>query len=180
MTTLIPGHPNIKELGFVNPTFFITVSEQNGIAGHSNHATVGRTNGSKEFITYVSFQVPTINHFPGATADSKAILVPLPKAVEPSGSKKVQIFSLQAGVTLPATSTFNTRPGIDQNLSDVIYGGPTGVKPVTMDIFVNVPANFGGKQEFEVRSTGDNSHITFEIPLGAAPHGMALVIANIS
>src|SRR5271167_4558221 len=148
---LIPGNPNIQQLVFVNPFFFITVemSQPNTPFHPKEQAAVGKTNGSAELISYVSFHVPAINGFPGATANTKCFLVPLPNSITESGSKTVQIFSLQPGLILPTTLTFNDRPEPDQQLSTVTFGGPTGLEPVAMENFVEVAPNFSRKQQFE-------------------------------
>src|SRR5438477_11755183 len=88
---IIPGHPNIKELGFVHAAFFITVEEaQPNTPFHPNeHASIGKTNGSAERITYVSFNVGQMSAYPGATMNSKCFLVPLPTTVDSAGSKPV-------------------------------------------------------------------------------------------
>ena len=183
MTRLIPGNPNIHELGFVNPFFFITVEESKGNTPFhpSEQATVGRTNGTAERITYVSFNVPPIGNFPGATADTKCFLLPLPDTIDKSGSKSLQIFSLASGFTLPTSLTFNTRPGPDQQLSTVTYGDSNGITPITMENPVKAACHFGGKQEFLVRCTGDNALFTFTTnPINTQPNGMVLVIGNVS
>jgi hypothetical protein len=179
--SIIPGHPNIKELGFVNPSFFITVKQAQGNTEfHPDHqGSVGRTNGNAELICYVSFNVPDISDFPDADDNTKAFLVPLPNSV--SGSKTVQIFDLQPGFILPTALTFNTRPNPDQNLASVTFGGPTGVQPIEMDTFGGINAKFGEKQEFQVRATGDNASVHFSVnPVDTSPNGMALVIGNVS
>lgn len=180
---LIPGHPNIQELGFVNPFIFITVEESKGdIPVHPNEqASVGRTNGSNELITYVLFNVPPISNFPGATADTKCFLVPLPASIDQSGSKSVEVFSLEPGYTLPTTLTFNTRPNPNLQLSTITFGGTTGLVPVEMDIGGQTPCNFGQKQVFQIRCTGDNALLTFNVnPVDTYPNGMALVVGNVS
>ena len=183
MSPIIPGHPNIQELGYVNPDFFITVRENqpNTIFGTNHVAEIGRTNGSAERITYVSFNVPPKSNFPQANANTKAFLVPLPATVDPAGSKVIETFSLQAGFTLPPTLTFNTRPEPDQNLSSITYGGGNGITPIEMDNFVEVAPNFAGRQAFEIRATGDNAEMTFSTsPVNTSPNGMVLVIGNMS
>ena len=180
---LIPGHPNIKQLGFVNPYFFVTVyqSEPDTIFGTNHVADIGRTDGSAERITYVTFNVPPMSEFPGANAETKAFLVPLPDTVDPNGSKVIETFDLQPGFQLPASFTFDTRPEPNNNLASITYGGASGVTPIEMDIFVEDVPNYGGTQAFEVRATGDNANITFSTnPVNTHPNGMVLVIANVS
>jgi hypothetical protein len=181
--SIIPGHPNLAQLGFVNPFIFITVeqSQPETVFHPSRDATVGRTNGSAELITYVTFNVPDIRIFPGANANTKGFVIPLPTSVNQSGSKTVEIFDLQPGVTLPTSMTFDDRLEPNNNLSTVTFGGPNGLTPVEMDSFVQATPNFGGTQSFEIRATGDNAAITFSVnPVDIQPNGVVFVIANVS
>jgi hypothetical protein len=181
-TPIIPGHPNIQELGYVSPEFFITVEESQPttIVNPNEEAQVSKTNGAAEFITYVTFNVPTINSFAGATADTKCFLVPLPDTVDANGSKAIEIFDLLPNATLTTAMTFNDRPNPNNQLNLVTFGGATGVDPVSMENFVQKTPNFGGVQQFQLRSSGDNDLITFTLsPVDPRPKGMALVIGNI-
>lgn len=181
--SIIPGHPNIQELGFVNPFIFITVEESSPeTAFHpSRDATVGLTNGAAGLITYVTFNVPDISKFPGANTNTKCFLVPLPSSISQSGSKTVEIFDLPPGVTLPISMTYDNRLEPNQNISTVTFGGPNDLTPVEMDNFVEVAPNFGSTQAFQVRATGDNAFISFSVnPVDIQPNGMVLVIGNVS
>ena len=181
--SIIPGHPNIKQLGFVNPFIFITVEQANPETEYhpSRDATVARTNGAAEFITYVTFNVPDIGNFPGANANTKGFVVPLPGSVDQSGSKTVEIFDLQPGVTLPTSMTFDNRLEPNENLNNVTFGGPNDVTPIEMDSFVEATPNFGGVQAFQVRATGDTALFSFTVnPVDTLPNGIVFVIANVS
>jgi hypothetical protein len=177
---LIPGHPEITELGFANPFIFITVSASTPEtpAHPSEQATISKTNGSAESILYVTFNIPDISFFPGATANSKAYLVPLPTSV--GGDNTVEVFSLLPGVnTLPTSITYDGRPSPNLQLSSVTFGGAGGVTPVVYTSFDAVTPNLGGPQSFMVRCTGDNADISFSVsPVDTSPNGMALVIGN--
>jgi hypothetical protein len=179
---VIPGNSNIQELGFVNPAFFITVEQaQPNTPFHPNeHASVSKTDGSAEFITYVSFNVGEMSAYPGATANSKCFVVPLPTTVDQAGSKTVEIFTLIPGETLTTSMTFNDRLNPNNQLSSVTFGGASGVEVISMQNFDPPTPNFGGIQQFQVRCTGDNALITFDVsPVDVFPNGMALVIANV-
>jgi hypothetical protein len=181
--SIIPGHPNITQLGFVNPFLFITVEEsQPETAFHpSEEATVGRTDGAAELITYVSFNVPEISNFPGANANTKGFVIPLPSSVNQSGSKTVEIFDLQPGTTLSTSMTFDDRLEPNNNLSTVTFGGSNDLTPVAMDSFVESTPNFSGRQAFQVRATGDNASLAFSVnPVDVQPNGIVFVIANVS
>jgi len=181
--SIIPGHPNIKQLGFVNPFIFLTVEQSNPETAYhpSRDAKVARTNGAAEFITYVTFNVPDIANFPGADANTKGFVVPLPSSVNTAGSKTVEIFDLQPGVTLPTSMTFDDRLEPNQNLSNVTFGGTNDITPVEMDIFVEVTPNFGGTQAFQVRATGDTALFSFTVnPVDTLPNGIVLVIGNVN
>ena len=179
---IIPGNPNIQELGYVSPEFFITVeqSQPNTIFNPNEHGQVSKTDGSIEFITYVSFNIPSIASFAGATANSKCFLVPLPDTVDANGSKTIEIFDLLPGETLPTSMTFNGRLNPNNELSSVTFGGAMGLDPMSMENFVETTPNFGGLQQFQVRCQGDDGLITFTLsPVDPHPKGMALVIGNI-
>jgi len=181
--SIIPGNPNIKQLGFVNPFIFITVngSQPEAVSHPSRDASVGITNGAAELITYVTFNVPDISNFPGANANTKGFVIPLPSSIDQSGSKTVEIFDLQPGVTLPTSMTFDDRLEPNNNLSTVTFGGPNDLTPVEMDSFVEAIPDFGGTQTFQVRATGDSASITFSVnPVDILPNGIVFVIANVS
>ena len=183
MAPLIPGKPNIQELGYVSADFFITVKQAQPDTPFNPNASasVGITKGSAELITYVSFNVDKMSAYPGATANSKCFLVPLPTTVDPAGSKTVNVFSLIKGQTLATSMTFNGRLSSDNQLSTITFGGANGTQVISMQNFVSSTPNFGSTQQFQVRCTGDNALITFDVsPPGTFPKGMALVIANVS
>jgi hypothetical protein len=181
--SIIPGHPNITQLGFVNPFLFITVEESQPETAFlpSREATVGRTDGAAELITYVTFNVPDIGNFPGANANTKGFVIPLPSSVNQSGSKIVEVFDLQPGMPLSTSMTFDDRLEPNNNLSTVTFGGPNDLTPVEMDTFVETSPNFGGTQAFQVRATGDNASLAFSVnPADIQPNGIVFVIANVS
>lgn len=162
---LIPGNPNIQELGFVHAAIFITVeqAQPNTIFHPNEHASVGITNGSAELITYVSFNVGEMSAYPGATTNSKCFLVPLPTTVDPTGSKTVEVFTLLPGQTFATSMTYTDRPSPNNQLSSITFGGENGTQVVSMQNFDPPTPNFGGIQQFQVRCTGDNALITFDV-----------------
>jgi len=177
--SIIPGNPNIQELGYVSPEFFITLEESqpNTNFNLNEQRQVSKTNGAIEFITYASFNVPSIASFAGATTNSKCFLVPLPDTIDAHGSKTIEIFDLLPGETLPTSMTFNDRLNPDNELSSVTFGGAMSLRPMSMENFVAATPNFGGLQQFQVRCQGDDARITFTLSL-ADPHPN-LVIGNI-
>ena len=179
---IIPGNPNIQELGFVSPEFFITVEESqpNTIFNPNEQGQVSKADGATEFITYVSFILPYMASFAGATANTKCFLVPLPDTVDANGSKTIEIFDLLPGETLPTSMTFNDRLNPNNELSSITFGGAMDLNPMSMENFVEATPNFGGRQEFLVRCQGDDGLITFTLShVDHHPKGMALVIGNI-
>jgi hypothetical protein len=65
--------------------------------------------------------------------------------------------TLQAGVPLPATFTFNNRPATNQQLATITFGGAIYVTPTEMDITASDVPNYGGTQAFAIRATADNA-----------------------
>jgi hypothetical protein len=180
---LIPGKPNIQELGYISADYFITVKQAQPDTpfNRNTYASVGITKGSAELITYVSFNVGKMSAYPGATANSKCFLVPLPATVDAAGSKNVNVFSLTQGQTLATSMTYNGRLSSNNQLSTITFGGANGTQVVSMQNFGASTPNFGGIQQFQVRCTGDNALITFDTSPGSiSPNGMVLVIANVS
>ena len=173
--TIIPGDGSYVELGAIAPSFFISVDTSScaDVYGRMSYASIGKVHGGSEIKTYVSFDVPAAGaSMPGVNANTKCFLAPLPDNI--SGSPFIDTFSLLPGFTLPSTLTCSAY-GSDQNLARLTYGPPPhGVDVVSIDNFVTVPCNWGGKQEFLVRATGDDASAYFN-----GLDSMALVIANI-